>query len=104
MNIQLKLNPSFNLSKLIPGYRKQIDDIDEQIINLLEKRNKLSNKIGECKKSLNEEVTDNNREYEILIRLSDKKKNIYNSELIKIYREIFVMSKRIQKNSKKFTL
>ena len=101
MNFQL--NPNFDLNKLIPGYKKSIDKIDNKIINLLEERNKLSNKIGQCKKSTNKELEDKDREYEILIRLSENKNNISNSELIKIYREIFAMSKRIQKNSGKFS-
>jgi len=103
MNIQLKLNPNFDLKKLIPGYKKKMDEIDDKILNLLEERNRLSNKIGQCKKNLNKNVEDNERDFEILIRLSDNNKNISNSELIKIYREIFKMSKRIQQESNKFT-
>lgn len=52
---------------------------------------------------MNKEVEDKDREYDILIRLSENKNNISNPELIKIYREIFAMSERIQKNSGKFT-
>ena len=103
MNIQLKLNPNFDFNKLIPTYKKSIDEIDNKILNLLEERNRLSNKIGQCKKSENKEIEDKNREYEILIRLSDNSTTICNSELIKIYREIFNMSMRIQKNSGKFS-
>lgn len=104
MNIQLKINPKFDFKKLLPAYKKNIDEIDDKILNLLEERNRLSKKIGQCKKSINKHVEDNERDFEILIRLSDKKNSISNSELIKIYREIFHMSKRIQKNSGKFSL
>ena len=104
MNIQLKINPKFNFNKLIPNYRNRIDNIDDSLLKLLEERNKLSEKIGQCKKSSNKKVEDKDREYEILIRLSDKKNNISNSELIRIYREIFAMAKRIQENSGKFTI
>lgn len=103
MNVQFKINPNFNFNKLIPVYKNKIDEIDNKIIKLLEERNRLSNKLGQCKKSTNKYVEDNEREFEILIRLSDKKNNISNSELIKIYREIFNMSKRIQKNSTSFS-
>ena len=53
---------------------------------------------------MNKEVEDKDREYEVLIRLSDNSTTICNSELIKIYREIFNMSTRIQRNSGKFTI
>ena len=102
MKFELKLNPKFNFNKLLPVYKKRIDEIDNKILNLLEERNSISNKIGQCKKCINKEVEDKDREYEILIRLSDNNKNISNSELIKIYREIFAMSTRIQKNSSTF--
>lgn len=104
MNFQLKINPSFDFNKIIPGYKKSIDEIDNKILNLLEERNRLSNKIGQCKKNMNKEVEDKDREYEVLIRLSDNSTTICNSELIKIYREIFNMSTRIRRNSGKFTL
>ena len=104
MNIQLKLNPNFDFNKIIQIYKNKINEIDNKILNLLEERNRLSNKIGKCKKNINKEVEDKDREYEILIRLSDNSNTICNSELIKIYREIFNMSTRIQKNSGKFTI
>ena len=53
MNIKLKLNPNFDLNRLIPEYKKNIDEIDNKILNLLEERNRLSNKIGQCKKNMN---------------------------------------------------
>lgn len=104
MNIKLKLNPNFDLNKLIPKYKKNIDEIDNKILNLLEQRNRLSNKIGQCKKNMNKDVNDEDRDYEILIRHTGNIKTMSSVELIKIYREIFAMSKRIQKNSENFTL
>ena len=104
MNFQFKINPNFDFNKLIPTYRNQIDNIDSEIIQLLEKRNIVCKKIGQCKKNMNNSIENKDREFDILINLSEKINNISNAELIKIYREIFVMSKRIQKECGNFKI
>ncbi len=68
--------------------RKEIDLVDTEIITLLEKRFEIVNKLKDLK--LKKDVTDENREEEILNKIS--------SNIIKnIYLEIFKNSKEIQK-------
>ncbi|HEU64161.1 MAG: hypothetical protein KR126chlam4_00640 [Candidatus Anoxychlamydiales bacterium] len=69
--------------------REQIDEIDEQIVPLLEKRLKLAKEIRKYKK----EILDSNRENKILDKIK--------SEYIKdIYKTIFKNSKEVQRNLK----
>ena len=56
----------------LQGYRKQIDKIDEEIIELLAKRFETVTKIGKFKKENNLSIIDNNRFQKVL----DKVKNI----------------------------
>ena len=68
--------------------REEIDLVDTEIITLLEKRFEIVNKLKDLK--LKKDVTDENREEEILNKIS--------SNIIKnIYLEIFKNSKEIQK-------
>ncbi|NGX34613.1 MAG: hypothetical protein K1060chlam1_00966 [Candidatus Anoxychlamydiales bacterium] len=72
---------------MLDKLRDQIDEIDDQIIPLLEKRLKLAKEIKKYKK----EITNSNREQKILDKI--------NSKYIKdIYKTIFKNSKKIQRN------
>ncbi len=76
-------------------YRKQIDEIDENIENLLDKRLKLCKEIGDYKKENNLEVLDQNREDAILSKIDNS--NLEHKEAIKeIYKEIFDEGKKVQ--------
>ncbi len=69
--------------------RQQIDEIDNQIIYLLEKRLKIVKKIKKYKKN----IIDLNREKKILDKI--------NSQYIKdIYKTILKNSRKIQRNLK----
>lgn len=46
--------------------RKEIDEIDEQIIELLEERVRVAKEIGEIKRELNLPIRDEKREEEVL--------------------------------------
>lgn len=46
--------------------RKEIDEIDEQIIKLLEERLRIAKEIGEIKRELNLPIRDEKREEEVL--------------------------------------
>ncbi|NGX49676.1 MAG: hypothetical protein K940chlam5_01275 [Candidatus Anoxychlamydiales bacterium] len=71
----------------LENLRNQIDEIDNQIIPLLEKRLKLAKEIKKYKK----EITDFNREKNILDKIK--------SEYIKdIYKTIFKNSKELQRS------
>ncbi len=67
--------------------RAQIDDIDEKIISLLDKRMELASKIGDYKKNANIATKDNLREKEILEKAGG---------FSEIYQKIFEHSRRLQ--------
>lgn len=78
--------------------RKQIDDIDNELCSLFEKRMKIAKIIGNYKKNNNIEVLDSNRESEIKElskkRLNDKELEVYYLELVD---KLLELSKRYQK-------
>jgi len=73
-------------------YRKQLDKIDSQVIKLLEKREKISKKIGQYKKKNKIKVQNKSREKQILKKLN---KNY----LKHIFKIIIRNSREIQKKS-----
>ena len=78
--------------------RKQIDDIDEKIINLLKKRMKISKDVGQIKSKLHIPVEDKIREKEIILKLTQKVgKNLSEEQLIRIFTAVFKSSKFIQR-------
>lgn len=79
----------------IEDLRKNIDEIDEEIISLLEKRYKIVKSIGNYKKIHNIDIYDHKREKEIYLKIENK--NIENKkEILKIFEEIIKISKEIQ--------
>jgi chorismate mutase len=78
--------------------RKQIDDIDSQIIELLGKRMNLVKEIGQIKKESGSDITDEGREEEIRERLKELAvENGLSDEFVNhLYTHIFVESRRIQ--------
>jgi chorismate mutase len=75
--------------------RKEIDDIDNQIIDLLIKRINICKLVGVVKQNNSINIEHPNRENEILQRLNNK--SSLPAELINsIYQEIFNISKNIQ--------
>ncbi len=78
----------------IEKYRREIDEIDKQIIYYLNKRKEISNNLINDKISLGLDVYSPDREEEIVNRLFEDKNNKLTKEIIrKIYREIFASSK-----------
>lgn len=84
--------------KNIATLRKQIDEIDEKIVDLLAKRFLLVKKIGEQKKALGMEVQDRKREEEKMISLIKKASqfNINRETIEKIWGIIFRESYEIE--------
>jgi prephenate dehydrogenase/chorismate mutase len=81
----------------LESYRKKINKIDEEIINLFLTRFQVSKKIGEEKKIIGEKVFIPEREKEILQNLKSKTQNpIIARGLEKIYQEIFSASREFQ--------
>ena len=66
--------------------RKEIDKVDEKIVSLLNKRQKIASKIIAEKKSKGLPIKDPIREKEIITRL----RKIYDNKLVeRVYEEIF---------------
>ena len=81
-------------------FRFEINSIDTEILKLLDKRMKISKKIGDYKKSNNIQVLDKSREKIVIDNLVSKNSNMnlnLNEELIKnLWNNIMSYSKNIQ--------
>ena len=81
--------------------RLEIDNIDEKILELLEKRMKVVHEVGDLKKDLDISVEDLNRENEIIDRLTSHSSGELNEkQLIRIFSAVFRSSKQIQRDNK----
>ncbi|SHI75546.1 chorismate mutase [Lutispora thermophila] len=77
--------------------RKEIDDIDEQLVRLFEKRMELAVKIGAIKKKMDMAVLDSRREEEVIEKAIDRLKDKKLSEELELFfRNIMDLSKKIQ--------
>ena len=77
------------------AYRIQIDKIDDQLLELLEKRKLITKMVQKIKKKKGLDLEDIERENTVLDRLSDKSKKLKRDDLEKIYKPIFTISKKI---------
>lgn len=85
------------MSDKLLKYRKKIDEIDKNIIDLLSKRLYNVNKIGKLKQQLGIPLGDNIREKEILERLYKMAGDSLTSNQIDlIFNTIFKVAKEIQ--------
>ena len=75
--------------------RKNLDEIDSQIVHLLEKRMEISKEIGIFKANNNLKTEDSGREDEIIKNLENKIAPEFKSSIKPIYGEIFKESKKI---------
>ncbi len=86
------------MDKRILELRKQIDDLDEEIIQLLKKRMGISKEVGKLKEKLDIPVEDTSRENEIIDRLTKQAgRNLSEEQLIRIFTAVFKSSKQVQK-------
>ena len=86
------------MDKRILTLRKQIDDLDEEIIRLLKTRMQISKKVGFLKEKLHIPIEDKSRENEIIERLTSKTgENLSEEQLIRIFTAVFKTSKQVQK-------
>jgi len=81
--------------------RKEIDKIDDNIIELLAKRKNLIKEIASIKKELNKPIIDKEREQEIMERLKkiSKEKELDENFISSIYEIIVKNSRNEQDNS-----
>ncbi|GEQ02779.1 bifunctional 3-deoxy-7-phosphoheptulonate synthase/chorismate mutase [Staphylococcus ureilyticus] len=80
-------------------YRDEIVGINEQILDLLSKRGKIAQTIGEEKRKQGTMVYDPQREKEMINQLLDKNEGPFNDNVIKqLFKEIFKASTDLQKS------
>tara|TARA_Y100000590_G_scaffold31288_1_gene34627 strand:- start:11455 stop:11715 length:261 start_codon:yes stop_codon:yes gene_type:complete len=85
------------MDKRILQLRKEIDNLDEEIIRLLKKRMHISKEVGKLKEILDIPVEDKMREKEIIDRLNTYAgKNLSEEQLIRIFTAVFRSSKQVQ--------
>ena len=86
--------------KDIAHLRKKVDEIDDEIINLLGKRQSMVKLIGKIKKSNGVEILSVARERQILKRilLNGEKKKVDLELIDRIYRVIFKNSRKVQRS------
>jgi len=82
--------------KDIENLRKIIDDIDDQMVDLLNKRGNTVIKIGSIKKALDLNVSQPHREKEVIDRIKKKGTVFKKSSIEAIWKEIISASKVIQ--------
>lgn len=80
--------------KTLDKLRKEIDLLDDEIMSLLNKRFDLTNQIGKIKLDNEIQITNNDRENDILIKSFDFKNQ---NAIEKVYKEIFNISKASQR-------
>ncbi|MFX1494420.1 MAG: prephenate dehydratase [Promethearchaeota archaeon] len=90
------MNDNEELKEELEQYRKEIDEIDDKIVDLLNKRGNFAIKLGEVKKKLNMELTQLNREREVLERVKRKSSVFGKSNMELIWNEIIGASKAVQ--------
>ena len=85
------------MDKRILQLRKEIDNLDEEIIRLLKKRMRFSKEVGKLKELLDIPVEDKMREKEIIDRLNTYAgKNLSEEQLIRIFTAVFRSSKQVK--------
>jgi chorismate mutase len=84
--------------KKLDSLRQQIDDIDEQIIDLLSHRLKLTAEIGVVKSKMKKPVIDKEREADLNARLDDlcRQRGLDSDFVLKIWQTILHESYRAQ--------
>ena len=88
------------LEKKLKILRNKINDLDNQIIDILDVRSNVVTEIGKLK-DRSKGVVDENREQEVLDRLIALSKGKYSkSSIIRIWRELFEASSKLQLRSK----
>lgn len=80
----------------LENLRKEIDSIDDKIVELLNKRGEVVIEVGRLKKEHNLEVKQPSREKELIERIGIKSKIYKKSYIQAIWKEILKASREIQ--------
>jgi chorismate mutase/prephenate dehydratase len=89
------LGENANYKEKLEKFRKIIDNIDDEIVELLNRRGEIVLEIGKIKKEHNLEIKQPYRELEILERIRAKS-TIYKKSVQAIWKEILKASSQIQ--------
>lgn len=82
---------------ILEDWRREIDDIDSQIIGLLNRRARAARSIGEIKARANLPIVDTEREDEVLRKVARENEGILENEtVLGIYGKILQKSRQIQ--------
>ena len=88
-------------TKKINSLRKNIDELDDQMIDLVVQRLAIAKEIGDIKETNGIEVIDPYRESQIINRFSEKLAGtLEKKDITAIFEPIYSISKRLQKKSK----
>jgi monofunctional chorismate mutase len=81
----------------LEDWRKEIDEIDSQIVGLLNQRAQAAHSVGVLKAKAGLPVVDTEREDEVLRKIKARNAGNFDDELlIKLYRNIMQKSRHIQ--------
>ena len=88
-------------TKKINSLRKDIDELDDQMIDLVVQRLAIAKEIGDIKETNGIEVIDPYRESQIINRFAEKLAGtLEKKDITAIFEPIYSISKRLQKKSK----
>ena len=88
-------------TKKINSLRKNIDELDDQMIDLVVQRLAIAKEIGDIKETNRIEVIDPYRESQIINRFAEKLAGtLEKKDITAIFEPIYSISKRLQKKSK----
>lgn len=76
--------------------RKEIDEVDDVLIELLKKRIEISKKIGRIKKNNGLEIYDSKRESEIILRYTKNEDDENKKYIESFLKNIMNISKEVQ--------
>jgi len=74
--------------------RNQIDKIDDNLVDLLEKRKSIVKKIWQIKKQQKLPLIDLKREREIINKAKKRAKTLNKKELEKLFKEVILISRK----------
>ncbi|MFP3952715.1 MAG: chorismate mutase [Candidatus Acetothermia bacterium] len=85
---------------MIDELRNQIDEIDRDLVRLLNDRGKVAAQIGEEKRKTGREITDTQREEEVLSRVKEANYGPFSDpQIVEIYRKIILETKNLEEVS-----
>lgn len=81
----------------LDNYRKEIDKIDKELVELFEKRMDLANKVAEYKKENNLPIFNGSREEEVIEKnIANLKNKKYDNILRKFFVNLMELSRSLQ--------